>query len=116
MISKDYLSLFWGGASPATSFDCSGFVSWVINHSGWNYGRLTAQGLFNVTTPVTAANAKPGDLVFFKGTYNTTEVSHVGIYVGNQKMLHCGDPISYANLNENYWQQHLFCYGRLARN
>ena len=103
----------WGGASPATSFDCSGFVSWVINHSGWNYGRLTAQGLFNVTTPVTAANARPGDLVFFKGTYNTAEVSHVGIYVGNMKMLHCGDPISYANLNENYWQQHLFCYGRL---
>ena len=103
----------WGGASPATSFDCSGFVSWVINHSGWNYGRLTAQGLFNVTIPVTAANARPGDLVFFKGTYNTTEVSHVGIYVGNHRMIHAGDPISYANLEENYWQQHLFCYGRL---
>ena len=104
----------WGGASPATSFDCSGFVSWVINHSGWNYGRLTAQGLFNVTTPVTAANARPGDLVFFKGTYNTTEVSHVGIYVGNHMMVHAGDPISYANLDENYWQQHIFCYGRLS--
>ena len=104
----------WGGASPATSFDCSGFVSWVINHSGWDYGRLTAQGLFNISTPVTAANAHPGDLVFFKGTYNTTEVSHVGIYVGNHMMIHAGDPISYANLDENYWQQHIFCYGRLA--
>jgi len=104
----------WGGASPATSFDCSGYVSWVINHSGWNYGRLTAQGLYNVTTPVTVENARPGDLVFFKGTYNTTEVSHVGIYVGNHRMIHAGDPISYADLNENYWQQHIFCYGRLS--
>lgn len=104
----------WGGASPATSFDCSGFVSWVINHSGWNYGRLTAQGLYNVTTPVAVENARPGDLVFFKGTYNTTEVSHVGIYVGDHMMIHCGDPISYADLNENYWQQHLFCYARLS--
>ncbi len=103
----------WGGTSPSTSFDCSGYVSWVINHSGWNFGRLTAQGLFNVTTPVSAANAKPGDLVFFKGTYNTTEVSHVGIYVGNHRMIHCGDPISYADLNENYWQVHMYCYGRL---
>ena len=103
----------WGGSSPSTSFDCSGFVSWVINHSGWDVGRLGAQGLCNICTPVTAANAKPGDLVFFKGTYDTPGVSHVGIYVGNNMMIHCGDPISYTNLNSNYWQTHFYCYGRL---
>ena len=103
----------WGGSSPATSFDCSGFVSWVINHSGWDVGRLGAQGLCNICTPVTAANAKPGDLVFFKGTYDTPGVSHCGIYVGNGMMIHCGSPISYANLNTSYWQEHLYCYGRL---
>ena len=103
----------WGGSSPSTSFDCSGFVSWVINHSGWDVGRLGAQGLCNICTPVPSANVKPGDLVFFTGTYDTPGVSHVGIYVGNNMMIHCGDPISYANLNSNYWQSHFYRYGRL---
>ena len=103
----------WGGSSPSTSFDCSGFVSWVINHSGWDVGRLGAQGLCNICTPVPSANVKPGDLVFFTGTYDTPGVSHVGIYVGNNMMIHCGDPISYANLNLNYWQSHFYRYGRL---
>ena len=103
----------WGGGSPSTSFDCSGFVSWVINHSGWDVGRLGAQGLCNICTPVSSANVKPGDLVFFTGTYDTPGVSHVGIYVGNNMMIHCGDPISYANLNSSYWQSHFYRYGRL---
>ena len=103
----------WGGSSPSTPFDCSGFVSWVINHSGWDVGRLGAQGLCNICTPVSSANVKPGDLVFFTGTYDTPGVSHVGIYVGNNMMIHCGDPISYANLNSNYWQSHFYRYGRL---
>ena len=106
----------WGGSSPSTSFDCSGFVSWVINHSGWNYGRLGAQGLCNICTPVSPANARPGDLVFFKYTYdapNPDGVTHCGIYVGNGMMIHCGSPISYANLNTSYWQAHFYCYGRL---
>lgn len=97
--------------SPATSFDCSGYVSWVINHSGWNVGRLGAQGLYNICTPT--SSPKPGDLVFFKGTYDTPGVSHCGIYVGDGKMLHCGDPIGYANLNTSYWQSHFYAYGRL---
>ena len=101
----------WGGSSPATSFDCSGFVSWVINHSGWNVGRLGAQGLYNICTPT--SSPRPGDLVFFKGTYDTPGVSHCGIYVGDNKMLHCGDPIGYANLNTSYWQSHFYAYGRL---
>ena len=101
----------WGGSSPATSFDCSGFVSWVINHSGWNVGRLGAQGLYNICTPT--SSPKPGDLVFFKGTYDTPGVSHCGIYVGDGRMLHCGDPIGYANLNTSYWQSHFYAYGRL---
>ena len=103
----------WGGASPATSFDCSGYVSWVLNHSGWSVGRQTAQGLCNLCTPISASIAKPGDLVFFKGTYKTNGVSHVGIYVGNGMMIHCGDPIKYASLNTSYWQAHLYTYGRL---
>lgn len=103
----------WGGSSPSTSFDCSGFVSWVLNHSGWDVGRLGAQGLCNITTPVSASNARPGDLVFFKGTYDTPGVSHCGIYVGNSMMIHCGDPISYANINSNYWQSHFYTFGRL---
>ena len=103
----------WGGSSPSTSFDCSGFVSWAINHSGWDVGRLGAQGLCNICTPVSSANVKPGDLVFFTGTYDTPGVSHVGIYVGNNMMIHCGDPISYANLNSSYWQSHFYRYGRL---
>ena len=103
----------WGGSSPATSFDCSGFVSWVINHSGWDVGRLGAQGLYNICTPVSPEQAKPGDLVFFVGTYDTAGMSHVGLYVGNSVMLHCGDPISYTNLNSKYWQEHFYSYGRL---
>ena len=103
----------WGGSSPSTSFDCSGFVSWVINHSGWDVGRLGAQGLCNICMPVSSANVKPGDLVFFTGTYDTPGVSHVGIYVGNNMMIHCGNPISYANLNSSYWQSHFYRYGRL---
>lgn len=103
----------WGGSSPSTSFDCSGFVSWVINHSGWNVGRLGAQGLYNICTPVSSAQAKPGDLIFFKGTYDTPGVSHVGIYVGGGMMIHCGSPISYTSINTNYWQAHYFSFGRL---
>ena len=102
----------WGGSSPSTSFDCSGFVCWVLNHSGWSVGRTSAQGLYNLCTPVSRSNARPGDLVFFKGTYKTNGVSHVGIYVGNNRMLHCGDPISYTNLNTQYWQSHFFTFGR----
>ena len=101
----------WGGSSPATSFDCSGFVSWVVNHSGWNVGRLGAQGIYNICTRT--SSPRPGDLVFFKGTYDTPGVSHCGIYVGDGMMLHCGDPISYANLNSSYWQAHFYAYGRL---
>jgi len=103
----------WGGSNPSTSFDCSGFVSWVINHSGWNVGRLGAQGLCDICTPVSSANARPGDLIFFKGTYDTPGVSHVGIYVGDGMMIHCGNPISYASINTSYWQQHFYTFGRL---
>lgn len=103
----------WGGSSPKTSFDCSGFVSWVINHSGWNVGRLGAQRLYNICTPVSASNAKPGDLVFFEHTYDVDGVSHVGIYVGNGIMIAAGDPIGYSNLNTSYWQSHLYGFGRL---
>ena len=103
----------WGGSSPSTSFDCSGFISWVVNHSGWTVGRQTAQGLYSLCTPVSPEQARPGDLVFFVGTYDTAGMSHVGLYVGNSVMLHCGDPISYTNLNSSYWQQHFYCYGRL---
>ena len=103
----------WGGSSPETSFDCSGFVCWVLNQSGWSVGRTTAQGLYNFCTPVSAANAKPGDLIFFVGTYDTPDVSHVDIYVGGGQMLHCGNPISYANVNVPYWQAHFYCFGRL---
>ena len=103
----------WGGSNPNTSFDCSGYVSWVINHSGWNVGRLGAQGLCNICTPVTGTQARPGDLIFFKGTYDTPGVSHVGIYVGDGMMIHCGNPISYANINTTYWKNHFYAYGRL---
>ncbi len=103
----------WGGSSPKTSFDCSGYVSWVINHSGWNVGRLGAQGLCNICTPVSPSDAKPGDLVFFEHTYDTDGVTHVGIYVGNGMMLAAGDPIGYSNLNTNYWQSHFYTFGRL---
>lgn len=103
----------WGGSSPATSFDCSGFLSWIVNHSGWDVGRLGAQGLYNICTPVSAANARPGDLVFFVGTYDTDGISHCGLYVGDGWMIHAGDPIGYANLNGSYWQTHFYAYGRL---
>ena len=103
----------WGGSSPSTSFDCSGFVSWVVNHSGWDVGRLGASGLLGICTRVSAANVRPGDLIFFQGTYDTPGASHVGIYVGNNKMIHCGDPIQYADLTQSYWQQHFLAYGRL---
>lgn len=106
----------WGGSSPETSFDCSGFVSWVYNHSGLSIGRCNAQGLYNICTPVSEGEVQPGDLVFFKGTYATYGVSHVGIYMGNAEMLHCGDPISYADLTLPYWKQHFFAYGRLPEN
>ena len=103
----------WGGSSPSTSFDCSGFVSWVVGHSGWNFGRLTADGLLHKCTPVMSADAKPGDLIFFHGTYNTSGASHVGIYVGDGMMIHCGNPISYASINTSYWQSHFYTFGRL---
>lgn len=105
----------WGGASPSTSFDCSGFVSWVINHcgNGWNYGRLTAEGLRQVCAIIPRSEAKPGDLIFFQGTYNTSGASHVGIYVGNNMMIHCGNPIQYASIDTSYWQAHFYCFGRL---
>ena len=105
----------WGGSSPSTSFDCSGFVCWVINHSGaGSVGRTTAQGIFNYTTPIAPSEAKPGDIIFFTGTYDSgSAVSHVGIYAGNGMMIHCGNPISYASVNTPYWQQHFYAYGRL---
>lgn len=105
----------WGGSSPATSFDCSGFVSYVLNNCGvgWNVGRLGASGLLNICTRVSSSNVRPGDLVFFEGTYDTTGASHVGIYVGNNMMIHCGDPIQYADLNSSYWQGHFLAYGRV---
>ena len=101
----------WGGSSPSTSFDCSGFLSYVLNQCGWDIGRLGAQGLYNLCTRT--SSPRPGDLVFFTGTYDVAGVSHCGLYVGDGWMLHCGDPIGYANLNSNYWQSHLYAYGRL---
>lgn len=106
----------WGGSSPSTSFDCSGFVSYVINHcgNGWSYGRQTADGLLNnCCTKVSKEDAKPGDLIFFKGTYKTSGASHVGIYVGNGMMIHCGNPIQYTSINTNYWKQHFYTFGRI---
>ncbi len=105
----------WGGSSPSTSFDCSGFVSWVINHcgNGWNVGRLTADGLKNICAIIPRSEAKPGDLIFFQGTYNTTGASHVAIYVGDGMMIHCGNPIQYASIDTAYWQAHFYCFGRL---
>ena len=105
----------WGGSTPETSFDCSGFVSYVLTNSGlYNTGRLGAQGLYNISTPV--SNPQPGDLVFFTGTYDTPGVSHCGIYVGNGMMIHCGDPISYTSIETSYWQSHLYAFGRLNYN
>ena len=105
----------WGGSSPSTSFDCSGFVSWVINNcgNGWSVGRQTANGLKNLCDIIPPSEAKPGDLIFFQGTYATTGASHVGIYVGKGMMIHCGNPISYASVESSYWQEHFYCYGRI---
>ena len=105
----------WGGSSPSTSFDCSGFVSWVINHcgNGWNVGRQTANGLMGKCDIIPKSEAKPGDLIFFQKTYNTSGASHVGIYVGNGMMIHCGNPISYASIETSYWRQHYYCMGRI---
>lgn len=105
----------WGGASPETSFDCSGFVCWVINHcgNGWSVGRMTAEGLRGACTYVSPQNAKPGDLIFFEKTYETVGASHVGIYVGDGMMIHCGDPIQYTSINSAYWQEHFLGFGRL---
>lgn len=105
----------WGGSSPSTSFDCSGFVSWVINHcgNGWNVGRQTANGLMGKCDIIPKSEAKPGDLIFCQKTYNTSGASHVGIYVGNGMMIHCGNPISYASIETSYWRQHYYCMGRI---
>ncbi|WP_368204106.1 CD1108 family mobile element protein [Blautia wexlerae] len=105
----------WGGASPSTSFDCSGFVSWIINNcgNGWNVGRQTADGLRSCCAYVSPSEAKPGDLIFFQGTYNTPGASHVGIYVGDNMMIHCGNPIQYANISSAYWQEHFMAFGRI---
>lgn len=105
----------WGGSSPETGFDCSGFVSWVINHcgNGWSYGRLSANGLMEICDIIPESEAQPGDLVFFQGTYDTSGASHVGIYVGDGMMIHCGDPISYTSIESSYWQQHFYCFGRI---
>ena len=105
----------WGGSSPSTSFDCSGFVSYVINHcgNGWSMGRQTANGLLGKCTRVSPSEAKPGDLIFFQGTYNTSGASHVGIYIGNNMMIHCGNPIQYASISSNYWQNHFYTFGRI---
>ncbi|MBR1634346.1 MAG: C40 family peptidase [Lachnospiraceae bacterium] len=106
----------WGGSSPSTSFDCSGFVSWVVNNSGngWNVGRQTAEGLRRLCTPVPAEDARPGDLVFFQGTYSTNGASHIGIYAGGGMMIHCGKPVQYTSINTPYWKQHFYMFGRLA--
>ena len=115
--AEKYLGMpyVWGGSSPSTSFDCSGFVCWVINNcgNGWNVGRTTANGLRGKCSYVSPGDAKPGDLIFFEKTYNTTGASHVGIYVGDGMMIHCGDPISYASINSNYWKSHFLGFGRI---
>ena len=105
----------WDGSSPPTSFDCSGFMCWVINHSGvGNVGRTTAQSIFNYTTPIASSKAKPGDIIFFTRTHESgSVVSHVGIYVGNGMIIHCGNPISYAFVNTPYWQQYFYAYGHI---
>lgn len=111
-LGMDYV---WGGSSPSTGFDCSGFVSYVFTNSGvYNMGRLTAQGIYDISSPVSPSDAKPGDIIFFKGTYDTPGVSHVGIYVGNGQMIHCGDPINYTSINTAYWQSHFFAFGRVG--
>lgn len=109
------MAYVWGGSSPSTGFDCSGFVSYVFTNSGvYNMGRLTAQGIYNICAPVSPSDAQPGDIIFFTGTYETTGVSHVGIYVGNGQMIHCGDPIQYTSINTAYWQSHFYAFGRVG--
>lgn len=105
----------WGGSSPSTSFDCSGFVCWAYTHSGvYNLPRTTAQQIYNQCAKITRAEAKPGDLIFFTKTYVTSEpVTHIGIYVGDGQMLHCGDPIKYASIDTDYWKGHFYSFGRL---
>ena len=105
----------WGGSNPSTSFDCSGFVCWVINNcgNGWSVGRTTADGLMSYCDIIPAEEAQPRDLIFFQGTYATAGASHVGIYVGGGMMIHCGNPISYASVETSYWQSHFYCYGRI---
>ena len=105
----------WGGSSPSTSFDCSGYICWVYTKSGvYNLPRTTAQGIFNQCSVVSRADAKPGDLIFFTGTYaSPNPVTHIGIYVGANQMLHCGDPIGYANIDSSYWSSHFYAMGRL---
>ena len=118
--AEKYLGMpyVWGGSSPSTSFDCSGFVSWVINHSGngWNVGRLGARGLRQMCDIIPPSEAKPGDLIFFHHTYDAPypdDATHVGIYVGGGQMIHCGNPISYASIESSYWQSHFLCFGRI---
>jgi len=115
--AEKYLGMeyVWGGSSPSTGFDCSGFVSYVINNcgNGWNVGRQTANGLLSCCTVVSSDEVQPGDLVFFENTYDTSGASHVGIYVGNGMMIHCGNPIKYTSINTSYWQSHFLCYGRI---
>lgn len=115
--AEKYLGMpyVWGGSSPSTSFDCSGFVCWVINNcgNGWSVGRTTANGLRGKCSYVSPVDAQPGDLIFFEKTYNTVGASHVGIYVGNGMMIHCGDPISYTSINSTYWQSHFLGFGRI---
>ena len=105
----------WGGSTPETGFDCSGYVCWVYNQNGYNVGRTTANGLWNKSQHISEAEAKPGDLVFFKGTYDTPGMSHTGIYLGNGMMVSAGDPIKYANIHSSYWEKHLAGFGRLSK-
>ena len=103
----------WGGSTPQTGFDCSGYVCWVLNQTGTNVGRTTANGLLGKCDIIRSSDARPGDLIFFKGTYGVSGASHVGIYVGNNMMIHCGNPISYASISSAYWQEHFYCFGRI---
>ena len=106
---------WWGGSTPETGFDCSGYVCWVYNQNGYDVGRTTANGLWNKSQHISEAEAKPGDLVFFEGTYDTPGKSHVGIYLGNGMMVSAGDPIKYANIHSSYWQKYLSGFGRLSK-
>ena len=113
--AEKYLGMayVWGGSTPQTGFDCSGFVCWVLNQTGTDVGRTTANGLKSQCDIIRPEEVKPGDLIFFKGTYGVSGASHVGIYVGNNMMIHCGNPISYASISSAYWQEHFYCFGRI---